>query len=418
MQADLLPAPVRVCQRQTLELRNANWFDGNKFERGTWFVDEAGRFTRNRPAHIERVLSLQHRFLVPAYGDAHCHNFSHLADLDKQTSLYIHDGVLSAKSMTDPRRTAVEAAGQLHRWGDPLNIAYAHGGLTGTRSHPAGIYESIALGYHGETKPEHAQQIDASRLEENDAYFVIDTRADLERKWPLILAGKPDFIKVYLLDTENYREHVQQGYGLGLNPELLPLVVQKAHAAGLRVSAHINTAHDFHVGVISGIDEFAHAPLVFAKGDMLERMYKIHSEDARQAAAQHISLTLTLFASDYQTGDPNLDELHRRLTKYNVELLRSSGVHLALGFDGYNTDSVGEVQVIRNLHLFSDTELLRLWSTDTVHAIFPGRKIGSIAEGDEATFLILAGNPLRDFSNTQRIEHRFITGQELLLRGR
>ena len=413
---DSPPTPVRIAARQILELRDANWFNGAAFERGTWFADEAGRFTRHRPARVDRVLLLKDRYLVPAYGDAHCHNFSHLRDLDRQTALYVRDGVLSAKSMTDPRRTAVEAAGQLGRWGNPLNIAYAHGGLTGTLSHPAGTYESIALGYNGATPPEHAREINASHREENDAYFVIDSRTELEHKWPMILAGKPDFIKVFLLDTESYRDHVRQGYALGLNPDLLPMVVQKAHAAGLRVSAHINTAYDFHVGVISGVDEFAHAPMVFAKVDVLERVYKIHPQDAQQAAARHISVTLTLFPSDYQTGDPALDESHRKLTRDNVALLRSSGVHLALGFDGYNTDSVGEVEVMRNLHLFSDQELLRLWTTETVHAIFPGRHIGSIEEGDEATFLVLLGDPLGDFSNTERIEDRFISGQELLLR--
>ena len=281
-QEQFIAAPVRVLPRQTMELRNVNWFNGSGFQRGTWFVDEAGRFTHRPPDHVERVISLQVRFLVPAYGDAHCHNFSHLRDLDKQTALYVRDGVLSAKSMTDPRRSATEGAAQLRQWGNPLNVAYAHGGLTGTRSHPADTYESIALGYHGDTTAEHAREIDASHLEENDAYFVIDNRADLEKKWPLILAGKPDFLKVYLLDTENYSLHVSQGYGLGLNPELLPLVVKKAHAAGLRVSAHINTSHDFHVSVAPGIDEFAHAPLVFAKGDVLERAYKINSEDAQR----------------------------------------------------------------------------------------------------------------------------------------
>ena len=54
-----------------------------------------------------------------------------------------------------------------------------------------------------------------------------------------------------------------------------------------------------------------------------------------------------------------------------------------------------------------------MWSEDTPHMIFPERKIGHLKEGYEASFLVLAGNPLEDFSQVKNIRIRFKQGQVL-----
>ena len=43
-------------------------------------------------------------------------------------------------------------------------------------------------------------------------------------------------------------------------------------------------------------------------------------------------------------------------------------------------------------------------------SIFPGRRVGRLEAGDEASFLVLAGNPLADFQNVRRIRMRFKGG--------
>ena len=97
-------------------------------------------------------------------------------------------------------------------------------------------------------------EIAASRLRENDAYYIIDTAEDLENKWQKILDGKPDFIKIYLLGSENFEEkrknipNISLG-DIGLDPKRVPRIVQKAHAAGLRVSAHVYTVTDYRIAL-------------------------------------------------------------------------------------------------------------------------------------------------------------------------
>jgi imidazolonepropionase-like amidohydrolase len=85
----------------------------------------------------------------------------------------------------------------------------------------------------------------------------------LESKWSKILSFKPDFIKIMLLYSEEYakRKNNTTYFGnKGLNPELVPEIIQKAHQNNLRVSAHVETAYDFHIAVEAGVDEIAHLP--------------------------------------------------------------------------------------------------------------------------------------------------------------
>ncbi|HEX6158900.1 MAG TPA: amidohydrolase, partial [Thermoanaerobaculia bacterium] len=83
---------------------------------------------------------------------------------------------------------------------------------------------------------------------ENRAYFLIDTKADLDAKWGRIVEGKPDFIKTFVLFTGTERQK-------GLDEEVLREIVKRAHAGGLRVSSHIETANDFRLAVEAGVDE-------------------------------------------------------------------------------------------------------------------------------------------------------------------
>jgi imidazolonepropionase-like amidohydrolase len=56
-----------------------------------------------------------------------------------------------------------------------------------------------------------------------------------------------------------------------------------------------------------------------------------------------------------------------------------------------------------------------MWCETTAAAIFPQRKIGHLKEGYEASFLVLSGDPLADFTNVQKIELRIKQGELLTL---
>jgi imidazolonepropionase-like amidohydrolase len=94
----------------------------------------------------------------------------------------------------------------------------------------------------------------------------------------------------------------------------------------------------------------------------------------------------------------------------NLRTLRRAGVKLAIGSDDYRNGVVPEITALRTLGIFSNRELLDLWTRDTARAIFPKRKLGQLKAGYEASFLALEGNPLTDFDHATRIRMRVKQG--------
>ena len=73
----------------------------------------------------------------------------------------------------------------------------------------------------------------------------------------------------------------------------------------------------------------------------------------------------------------------------------------------------GEFHYLASLDVFTNSELLRAWSEVTPQAIFPARRIGRIARGYEASFILLARNPLEDLKATGEIVRWFKQGVEI-----
>ena len=86
-------------------------------------------------------------------------------------------------------------------------------------------------------------------------------------------------------------------------------------------------------------------------------------------------------------------------------------MRIAIGSDNFLTTSVSEALYIDDLGAFDRPTLLRLLSEVTPRSIFPDRSIGRLAEGYEASFLALEGNPLEDFGQIRNIRTRVKQGR-------
>src|SRR5205085_1656478 len=130
--------------------------------------------------------------------------------------------------------------------------------------------------------------------------YTIDTVADLDRKWPAIKADAPDFIKTYLLYSEEFAKRKDDPAAVnwrGLDPVVLAAIVRRAHADRLRVSTHIETAADFHNALMAGVDEINHMP-GFRGNEKLAipdpALFEITEADAREAARRGTFVVTTL----------------------------------------------------------------------------------------------------------------------------
>ena len=134
----------------------------------------------------------------------------------------------------------------------------------------------------------------------------------------------------------------------------------------------------------------------------------IAAADAREAARRKIAVVTTALLLTRAPG-PARTPL-RPFVAANLRLLRDAGVTLLIGSDNPMDTSVLEVQQLATLGVFDNLSLLKMWSEATPRAIFPDRRIGSLTDGSEASFVALGGDPITDFANVRRIRHRFKQG--------
>jgi imidazolonepropionase-like amidohydrolase len=268
---------------------------------------------------------------------------------------------------------------------------------------------------------EEISKLRESRLRENDAYYIIDTEDDLNRKWPRILEGRPDFLKIYLLTSEEFEERKARTDTIGdkgLDPRLVPLIVQRAHATGLRVSAHVDSAVDYRIALKAGVDEMAHLPGYYMRLKDEPLMYQLTEDDARETARRGVWVDVAPVAGEiYGASTPEQKaELRERIDAvrvHNLRLLKSAGAKLAFASDRYGHTPIDDVLHLHKLGVFSNLEMLKIWCEDTPRSIFPTRRIGSLKEGYEASFLVLGGDPLVDFEQIKNVRLRFKQGQPL-----
>lgn len=381
---------------------NGKWFDDQKFVPQT-FYSVNGVLSLEEPQHVDSTIDLNGKYVVPPYAEAHNHNIDGFKNVEDRIKRYLADGIYYVKNPNSiPERTAT-LTGKVNL-PSSLDVVFSNGGLTATGGHPLELVRrNIGLG------------IFTDKDAEGGMYYIIDSVGDLNHKWAGIKAGTPDFIKTYLLYSEEFlkrRDDTAYFGWKGLDPAVLPMIVERAHHDSLRVSTHVETAADFHNALAAGVDEINHLPGFRADSTLDFARYEISERDARDAARKHVVVVTTLAAAA-SSGSTGYQESLRLLHVTNLRLLKKCGVAIAIGSDSYRQTSVPEAMYIKQLGVFTNAELLRMWSGTTAETIFPQRKIGHLRPGFEASFLVLDDDPLQDFSSTQKILLRFKNGVKL-----
>ncbi len=385
---------------------NAWWFTGTDFEQRTMYVAD-GHFVK-RPPRIDKVVDLAGGYVVPPFAEAHNHNVEPSARIEAVLQSYLAAGVFYVQNPDSVPRARVALAGLVNR-PNRIDVTFAHVGLTGPGGHPSQIADRNVA--RGAWTPEDAE----------GAFFAtVGDRAALDRAWPGLLRSRPDFVKVYLLYSDEYEARLLDPATIGwrgLDPALLPDIVRRAQAANLRVVAHVETAADFHAAIVAGVHQIAHLPGF--RGDAATALpdpsrYEIAEADARLAGQRNIVVVTTIaglarYADEER--DPGLRHAADRLHRANLATLRKHGVAIAIGSDEYGDTSVGEALYLHELGVFSPAELIRIWTETTPRTIFPTRRVGRLEPGYEASFISLAGNPLADFDRVKQVRLRVKQGQ-------
>ncbi len=382
-----------------IKLTNGNWFNGENFTKRDVWVDEGLLSFSPISKPMDTVMDLTGKYIIPPFAEAHNHNLESAYKLQDRIDSYLNNGVFYVKLLSSIKKRIDPL---MHHYNKPLglDVSLAHAPLTANGGHPIALRKRYL--HYGYFKGLFNTIGDI----ESHGFFIINNCEDLDNQWERILSFGPDFIKIMLLYSEEYeiRKSDTTYFGhKGLDPKVVPEIVERAHKSGLRVSAHVETTHDFHVAVKAGVDEIAHLPEI-------DNGKPIAEEHAILAKEKDVVVTTTVSLVTKKKEKPEYGELVENI-RSNLILLKKKGVKLAIGSDMYNDNSLGEFQLLHNLNVFTNLELLKMWTENSAMTIFPNRKIGFLREGYEASFLVLNKNPLKDISDiTETIEMRVKQG--------
>ena len=212
----LLPVLVYLSQlkaestaSENVALVNGKWFNGKSFETRTLYAVN-GRFTANQPARVDRTLDLSGTWIVPPFGEAHNHNLgTGIEERDKEAiRKYLTDGVFYVKIQGNlPLKDQSKRELSVNR-PESIDVVFAQGSITSAGGHPITLVERLLSQgfYPGQTK----QSLKDYR------YITIDSDAELDQKWSLVLNNHPDFIKVFLWSSDEFEKRKNNPAYLGL----------------------------------------------------------------------------------------------------------------------------------------------------------------------------------------------------------
>ena len=396
-----------AARADVIELRDGRWFDGERFAARTMYSVD-GVLRERRPQRVDRVVRLDGKFVIPPFAEAHNHWLEPAAIADYNRR-YLADGVFYVMDQANVPFVAEQVRAATNRPG-AVDYISAVLGFTGPGGHPLEIIgQFIGFGIFPASWKGN---------EDKNAILIVRDERDVEERWPVLKAAHPDFVKIFLQYSEEYAQRVDDpasGADRGLDPRLVAPIVKRAHRDGLRVSAHIYRASDFRNAVAGGVDIVAHMPGTGA-GEHADRLarYRISAADARAAAKAGVKVITTLSWLADLRGEKDGAALAERIEKEviapNVRQLVLHGVPLLIGSDRFRETPIAELFELRRLG-FSNRTILRIATRDTARAIFPARKIGTLGDGYEASFLVLDGDPLLRLENIGTILLRVKRGE-------
>jgi hypothetical protein len=369
------------------EFRNGNWFNGDGFTVATWYVSN-GVFSKKAPAKIDSIIDLTDRWVIPPFGDAHCGSVSDNPNAAKVLGQYLGEGVFYLQVIGNTQEGRATTSLLLNKPTAP-DAVFSNGGITCSLGYPFVKYEGPATGVRNPTEwGKKYDEIKLSRKSLTDGYWFIDNKTALDANWEKIKAQKPGIVSIYLLDVANSGGKE----GKGLSADMAKAVIKKAHKAGLRVFAHVETAEDLRLGIKLGADGFANLPGNNWDGAGDGAKYELSDDDLKKLAKKQTPVVALFSHSQTVAARAGALEANGNLFKR----LFANNVNVIIGSDDSQRTIRSELNYWFSFGPMDNKQVLKVLCENTPKAIFPKRKIAKIEDGYEASFLVLNEDPLQN----------------------
>ena len=383
--------------RGTTLYRNAKVWTGKGFEKRD-LATRDGRFIDPRQAgSAARVVSLNHRYVVPAYANAHTHM---TGPTDTASRQFIDAGVFYA---WNPNSNAIPLKGKaFFARLDTYDVAIAQGGITVRGGHPVKLFADMFRGRTVESLV-------------GDVFHYGETPSEIDAALNKLVEQRADFVKAYLLFSEVHARRSgrdQVSVPRGLDPALAGYVVSAAKKRGLKVVFHTETLADLRAVMGIGALAVMHMPGYGPTfSDKTPEKWALTDADAKRIAKSGLMIVTTAglmkgFDGTLKRGA--IEAKQRSLQAENLRRLARHGAVVLIGTDN-SSQIFTEAEHLASLGALRPIELLQI-VLGTGRHLFPRRRIGCFATGCEADFLVLREDPLSNITALRTIELRIKAG--------
>ena len=254
-----------------------------------------------------------------------------------------------------------------------------------------------------------------------DAAYGVTTEAEARQAVRELSAKKVDVVKIWVDDRNKTVTP--------LPPSLYRPIIEEAHSRGLRVVAHVYYLADAKELLRAGIDGFAHGIRDLEVDDEIMGLFKARPQafvipnlpDTPPSSLDLPWLSETLPASQIDAlkraaattpARPRLFEVQAR----SLKKLAAAGVPIGFGTDAgvggpYGWSAHTELADMVAAGMTPSQVIVA--ATSTSAQILGLDRLGTLAAGKSADFIVLDANPLDDIMNTRRIAQVYLRGRQI-----